>query len=277
MNDSIKAVLHGLTVGASMSVPGVSGGSMAIILGIYDRLLRSVGEIFKKPKESLPYLIKFSAGAAAGIFLIAGAVNFVLGTPAGLPLRFFFLGAVAGGIPMILRKAKPGRVTPSTVLLILSGVAAVLLLGLIPEGLFSPAKDGAGAAVIQFAGGILVAAALVLPGISASHIMYMLGIYEPAAECLSRMDIIPLIPLGLGLAVGTFLTAKLFGRLMERHGGICYPVILGFMCGSLYELIPEVTFTWQWLLGGVCTAAGFVLVRAVCLRETAANSQPHSH
>ena len=268
MKESMTTVLQGLVVGGSMTVPGISGGSMAIILGIYDRLLYSVANIFSQPKNCLPYLIKFSLGAAAGIFLIAGLVSFVLDTPAGLPLRFFFLGAVAGGIPLIFRRAELKKMSPAAMLLILSGAAAVLLLGMLPEGLFIPVQNGVGAAVIQFAGGILIAAALVLPGISASHMMYMLGIYEPAADSISRMDILPLVPLGLGLVIGTFLTAKLLGHLIEKHERGCYLVILGFMAGSLYELIPSAEQPWQWLIGAVCTAAGFIMVKAMCSRES---------
>lgn len=267
MKESITAALQGLAIGASMTVPGISGGSMAIILGIYNRLLYSVANIFSQPKKCLPYLIKFSLGAVIGILLIAGLVSFVLDTPAGLPLRFFFLGAVAGGIPLIFRRAELKKLSPPTVLLILAGAAAVFLLGLIPQGMFAPVKDGAAAAVIQFAGGIAVAAALVLPGISASHIMYMLGIYESAADSISRMDILPLIPLGLGIAAGTFLTAKLLGHLIEKHERGCYLVILGFMAGSLYELIPSAELPWQWMTGAVCAAAGFIMVKTICSRE----------
>ncbi len=267
MKESIITVLKGLAVGASMTVPGVSGGSTAMITGIYDRLVSSMSRIFSEPKQSIPFLLKFSVGAAAGVFLLAGLIGAALDTPAGLPLRFFFLGAVAGGIPLIFRKAELDRLSAGCIALILAGAAAVLLLSRLPEGLFSPVKDGAVASVIQFAGGIIIAAALVLPGISCSHMMLMMGIYEPITDSISRLDILSLLPTAAGLAVGTFLTARVLERLIENHGRGCYLVILGFMAGSLTELVPEVSYWWQWLIGGVCTAIGFTAVRLMCSGE----------
>ncbi|MGN1423324.1 MAG: DUF368 domain-containing protein [Oscillospiraceae bacterium] len=267
MKETMITVLKGLAVGASMTVPGVSGGSMAMITGIYDRLVSSMSRIFSEPEQSIPFLLKFSVGAAAGVFLLAGIIGAALGSPAGLPLRFFFLGAVAGGIPLIFRKAELDRLSAGCIALILAGAAAVLFLSRLPEGLFSPVKAGAVASVIQFAGGIIIAAALVLPGISCSHMMLMMGIYGPVMDSISRLDILSLLPMAAGLAVGTFLTARVLERLIEKHGRGCYLVILGFMAGSLTELVPEVSIWWQWLIGGVCTAVGFIAVRLMCSGE----------
>lgn len=260
-------VLKGFVVGASMTVPGVSGGTTAMIIGIYDRLITAVSRIFSEPRRQVPFLLKFCAGGAAGVVLLAGVISWALDTPAGLPLRFAFLGAVAGGIPLIFRKAGIKRLEIKSVPPILAGVAAVVLLAQLPEGLFSPAREGWLAAAAQLAGGVIVAAALVLPGISASHMMYMLGIYEPVMDSVSRLDALSLLPLGAGLLVGTFFTAKALEKLLERHSRGCYLVILGFMAGSLRELVPSGADSVQLLLGAACAVVGFALVRTLCGME----------
>lgn len=260
-------VLKGFAVGASMTVPGVSGGSMAMIVGVYDRLITAVSRIFSEPKRNILFLLKFCAGAAAGVVLLAGAISWALDTPAGLPLRFAFLGAVAGGIPLIFRKAGLKRLDIKSIPPILAGVVVVVVLAQLPEGLFSPSREGLAAAAVQLAGGFLISAALVLPGISASHMMYMLGIYEPVMDGVSRLDILSLLPLAAGLAVGTFLTAKILEKLLERHSRGCYLVILGFMAGSLRELIPEGADGVQLLLGAACAVIGFAIVKTLCDRE----------
>lgn len=91
---------------------------------------------------------------------------------------------------------------------------------------------------LQFTGGVLLAAALVLPGISASHFLYMLGIYDAVMEKLSTLDLIPLLPLAAGTVLGIFLTARLIETLFQRHQAGTFLVILGFMLASLRELIP---------------------------------------
>ncbi len=262
-------VLKGFAVGASMTVPGVSGGTMAMIIGVYDRLITAVSRIFSEPKKHIWFLLKFCAGGVAGVVMLAGLITWALDTPAGLPLRFAFMGAVAGGIPLIFRKAGLKKIYIKSIPPILTGVVVVVLLAQLPEGLFSPSREGLAAAAVQLAGGVIVAAALVLPGISASHMMYMLGIYEPVMDSVSRFDVISLLPMAAGLIAGTFLTARLLEKLLERHSQGCYLVILGFMAGSLRELIPEGADGVQLMLGAACAVIGFAIVKTICDREKA--------
>lgn len=256
----LRILLCGFVTGGVMAVPGISGGSAAMMIGIYDDLLRAVSRCFSEPRRNIPMLLRFAIGGILGLLLMAGAISWLLTTPAEVPVRFLFLGAVAGGIPGIFRKAGVRRLNASGLALILSGVAAVLLMAALPEGLFSPGERGFGSLALQFAGGILLAAALVLPGISASHFLYMLGIYDAVMEKLSSLDLIPLIPLAAGTAVGIFLTARLIETLFERHQTGTFLVILGFMLASLRELIPQGAEPWQLLTGIPCILVGFVPV-----------------
>ena len=260
-------MLSGFAIGASMTVPGISGGTMAMVIGIYDKLITAVSRLFSEPKKHIPFLLRFAAGAAMGAVLVARVISILLETPAGIPLRFAFFGAVAGGIPFILRKSGMKKPSAGAFALILAGLAAAMLIGLIPKGAFSPAQGTQGAslgtAAIQLLGGVLIAAALVLPGISASHMMLVLGIYESVMEKVSSLDILSLAPLAIGLAAGTFLCARLLERLMERHGKGCCLVITGFMLGSLWELLPLEADFVQWIIGTVCAAAGFIGCTAV--------------
>ena len=216
-----------------MAVPGISGGSAAMIIGVYDDLLRAVSRCFSEPRRNIPLLLRFALGGILGLFLMAGAISRLLTTPAEVPVRFLFLGAVSGGIPAIFRKAGVRRMNASGLALILSGAAAVLLLASLPEGLFTPGERGFADMALQFTGGVLLAAALVLPGISASHFLYMLGIYDAVMEKLSTLDLIPLLPLAAGTVLGIFLTARLIETLFQRHQAGTFLVILGFMLASL--------------------------------------------
>ncbi len=258
--NTLKTILNGLIVGGAMTVPGVSGGCAAMILGIYDELITAVSRAFSDPRRNLMFLLKFTVGACAGVLLVARFISFLLTTPLEVPLRFLFLGAVAGGIPMIFRKAEIRRLTAGNTILILLGVTFVLLLSMLPEGIFSPEKDGVAAMLLQTAGGLLLAAALVLPGISASHFLLMLGIYDDILEKLSAFDLVSLIPLALGAAAGIFLSARLVEMLFDSHPQGTYLVILGFMLGSLRELLPHGAGAIQTAAGMLCTIVGFVAV-----------------
>ncbi|HBJ25808.1 MAG TPA: DUF368 domain-containing protein [Ruminococcaceae bacterium] len=256
----LGVILCGFITGSVMAVPGISGGSAAMVIGVYDDLLRAVSRCFSEPRRNIPLLLRFALGEILGLFLMAGAISWLLTTQAEVPVRFLFLGAVAGGIPAIFRKAGVRRLNASGLVLILSGAAAVLLLASFPEGLFTPGERGFADMALQFTGGMLLAAALVLPGISASHFLYMLGIYDAVMEKLSTLDLIPLLPLAAGTVLGIFLTARLIETLFQRHQAGTFLVILGFMLASLRELIPRGAEPWQILTGIPCILVGFVPV-----------------
>lgn len=256
----LRVILCGFITGSVMAVPGISGGSAAMVIGVYDDLLRAVSRCFSEPRRNIPLLLRFALGGILGLFLMAGAISWLLTTQAEVPVRFLFLGAVAGGIPAIFRKAGVRRLNASGLVLILSGAAAVLLLASFPEGLFTPGERGFADMALQFTGGVLLAAALVLPGISASHFLYMLGIYDAVMEKLSTLDLIPLLPLAAGTVLGIFLTARLIETLFQRHQAGTFLVILGFMLASLRELIPRGAEPWQILTGIPCILVGFMPV-----------------
>ena len=256
----LRVILCGFITGSVMAVPGISGGSAAMVIGVYDDLLRAVSRCFSEPRRNIPLLLRFALGGILGLFLMAGAISWLLTTPAEVPVRFLVLGAVAGGIPAIFRKAGVRRLNASGLVLILSGAAAVLLLASFPEGLFTPGERGFADMALQFTGGVLLAAALVLPGLSASHFLYMLGIYDAVMEKLSTLDLIPLLPLAAGTVLGIFLTARLIETLFQRHQAGTFLVILGFMLASLRELIPRGAEPWQILTGIPCILVGFMPV-----------------
>ena len=262
-----KILIKGLVIGSTMTLPGVSGGSMAMVLGIYDRLLKHVSEITKYPKESLTFLLWFAAGAGSGAFLFSRGISWLLTTRAEGVLRFFFLGAVAGGIPMILKSASVSRIRGREMICILTGILTALLIALIPQGIFAPGTENTPMHLLfQLAGGFIIAVALVLPGISASQMLYMLGIYESTLKAISSLDILALLPLAVGGIMGTYLTARILEQLIKKHREATFLMILGFMLASLPELLPGHLAQENLLFCGMALAAGFVSLYLVTLK-----------
>ena len=254
-----KILIKGLVIGSTMTLPGVSGGSMAMVLGIYDRLLKHVSEITKYPKESLTFLLWFAAGAGSGAFLFSRGISWLLTTRAEGILCFFFLGAVSGGIPMILKSASVNRIRGREMICILTGILTALLIALIPQGIFAPGTENTPMHLLfQLAGGFIIAVALVLPGISASQMLYMLGIYESTLKAISSLDILALLPLAVGGILGTYLTARILEQLIKKHREDTFLIILGFMLVSLRSLLPEHLIEENLLAGVGALVLGFV-------------------
>ncbi len=251
-------------VGGTMTVPGASGGTMAMILGIYEELIEAVGGFFKHFRKSLRFLALFCAGALTGMALLArGMLTLLERYP--VVVRYFFLGAVAGGIPLIFRQAKIKKMTWQALLGPVTGLFIVYALAALPEGLFAaglPGGAGSGSMpsllsfLWQFLGGCVLAVALILPGISVSQMLLMLGLYEPVMAAVSQLQLASLIPLGLGTVLCTLLGTRLLGTALVRHPQPAYLLILGFVLGSLGELYPGLPSGWELLFAALAATAG---------------------
>lgn len=301
----LEIFLKGLWIGGTMTVPGVSGGTMAILLGIYDRLIGAVSGLVpeqedagsvteqtgksmgssgdsagagrrsvdwtayrKKALASILFLTVFLLGAGLGMLLFAKLISGLLEQPvAGGYVRFFFLGAVAGGIPLIVSSAKVKKFSAWLILLPIVGAGLVYGLNFLPEEMFSlETAGGIGAFLWKLVGGVLLAIALVLPGISASQMLYTLGIYKELISCIGDFRLLPLIPLGIGTALGTVLVTRTLDTLMKKYPKQTFLIIFGFILGSLPELFPR-DVEGSYLLCGGCVAVGFLLAYAIGKKE----------
>ena len=133
--------IKGMVVGATMLVPGVSGGSMAMILGIYDRLIRSVSSFFKHKRESAFFVLFFVLGGGLGMFLFATPLSRLIETFPG-PMLYFFTGTVIGGIPLIWKRAKIQKIAVKHVIYIFIGMVFVWSISLLPTGFFQSELQG---------------------------------------------------------------------------------------------------------------------------------------
>ena len=279
-----------MAVGGTMTVPGASGGTMAMILGIYEELIESMGSLpgllaecircgndgcaRRRLWDCLRFLALFSLGALAGMALLAKVVLSLL-ERYPMAVSYFFLGAVAGGIPLICRQAQVKKITWQALFWPLAGLLMVYGLAALPEGLFTAGLPGAAsspgvpsfrALLFQFLGGCILAVALILPGISVSQMLLMLGLYEPVMEAVSSLRFASLLPLGLGAVLCTLLVTRLLGSAMQRRPQPTYLLILGFVLGSLGELYPGLPEGWNLLFAPLAAVAGYQLLSRLSRR-----------
>lgn len=258
---------QGFIVGVTMMVPGVSGGSMAMILGAYDRLIASVSSFLKHKRDSVCFLLLFSVPALTGMVLFARPLLNLIES-FEMPMMFLFMGAVAGGIPLIYKKAEVTKIRVSFFGWIAAGILLILAVGLLPPGIFSgESLGGAAGYLIRIGGGIVIAVALVLPGLSVSYMLVLLDLYESTMKAISEMDLGALAPLGAGVLLGVVLTTRLLEYLMNRFPYESYLVILGFVLGSVGKVFPGIPSGTELVVCPVMAAAGFAAIYALSLKE----------
>jgi putative membrane protein len=241
----LRLFLTGLTMGLADLVPGVSGGTIAFLFGIYDELLYTVklmtGKIPKlmlagKLKQSLrllpfAFLLPLGLGLATAIFGLVHLVSFLLETQPVLVWALFF-GLVLGSACIVSR-----RITTWTLrrilLLVLGFVVTYVIMGL-------PSMDGNAAPLAVFATGAIAITAMILPGISGSLIMVLLGQYETIINAVADRDFFILAVFAAGALVGLALFVRLLTWLMKHYHLAVIAFLVGIMAGSLRRIWP-----WQ--------------------------------
>lgn len=243
-----------------MLVPGVSGGSMAMILGIYDRLIDAVSDFFQEVKKNFCFLLMFVISAGIGMLLLAKPILSLLETYPK-EMGFLFIGAVAGGIPAIYKQAQIKSFSWKYILYILVGMSVVGILSFGEQGHFTNVVSGGNYSVIFLViAGIIAAVALILPGISVSYLLLIMGLYHELMRAISELDMAFLFPIGIGLLAGIILLTKGLKFVMTRFPQVSYFVILGFVMASLAEVFPGMPVGQEWILCGLAVVVGFYFI-----------------
>jgi len=268
---SIKSILYRLVCGVVMGVggvlPGVSGGILAISLGIYEKAMSAIGNFLKNAKENFRYLFPLAIGVGVGILLTSNVLTIIIDRYE-VQLLSLFTGLVLGSLPELLAEVKQNtpKIRWKHVLAAVLGLGFVLLFAL---GESSVATNNE-TAVLTIPGALVSGAVLsvgtVIPGISSSFILVYLGLYPSVIASISSvMDFNSLasggIPAVLAKLSGSFLpllvmTAmfavvslgiiKIVNRMLKRHHAMSYAAVVGFVVGSVALVLPNLLSKLTW-------------------------------
>ncbi len=253
----VMDIIKGIFIGIANIIPGVSGGTMAVSLGIYDKLIAAVSNLFKDVRSSIRTLLPLLVGMALGIVGFTYAIEYLLSRHTFVTCMAF-VGLILGGLPVLLVSLKKELKRTSHSIGI-SGILAFVLLFCV--AVFLPMMNAGEEALrtftatpltllALFAVGIIASATMVIPGVSGSLVLMILGYYygiistiKTFLEALRHFDLsgmmqnaVLLIPFGIGVLLGIFLIAKLITFLFERFGVTTYCAILGLIIASPFAI-----------------------------------------
>jgi putative membrane protein len=245
LSDRAKAFLRdiaaGVCIGVAFIVPGFSGGSVAVMLGIYEKMINAITDLFKNMKKSIMTLLPIGIGLLVG----AAALMFPLGyliAEFPLPTVSVFVGLAIGGIPSIRGRVKGKAETNDIIALSIPLVITLLLIFIPMGGDVNLMGLNLGGYLLLFLVGMLGSCALVMPGISGSMLLLILGYYRPLIALITdhflkfkdlSTCILVFLSCGLGIAVGFFVISMIMKRMLDKHPRGTYFAIIGFIIGSL--------------------------------------------
>lgn len=271
----VLEMLRGMVIGLANIIPGVSGGTMMVSMGIYDTLIHCITHLFKEFKKSILTLLPY----AVGMVLAIGGLSFALKWAFAvypLPTNTLFIGLILGGLPAILRQVKGKKKGAVGAVLFVVFFALIIVMQIFQSEHVATITLSFGEVVKLFVLGAVASATMVIPGVSGSMILKLLGYYEPVVTVaipglISGLahgewaavgaNVGILLPFGLGIVVGIFAIAKLIEVLLARWEGQTYCAILGLVTASPVAILMAtemVNLSWTTLIISLLTfAIGF--------------------
>ena len=252
----IVRVIQGAIIGAGAILPGISGGVLGVAFGIYQPMMAVLAKPFQNLKLYWRMFIPVFIGWAAGFLGLAGVIAKLLDINAAVIISLF-VGLIIGTFPSLFREgAKEGKTKGMWIALAISTFALLTFFYLL--------KSGQQAAVTPSFGwyifcGALWGISLIVPGMSSSSILLFLGLYQPMSAGIAALDISVLGPFAIGIITTVVLLARVVNHLFEKHYGIAFYCVIGFVIASTIPIIPlSFTGVGEALLCVVAAAAGFV-------------------
>ena len=239
-NFNLKNIINGIFIGVSNVIPGVSGGTVAVILGIYEALIDSVKNIRHDFKKNIMYLIQIGVGAVIGILLFSSMISTLLDKYT-IAVNYLFVGLVIGSISLLFSKFEDKKMTLSKISGFILGVGFVFMISTIGammsvDGTES-IKTGLSSYITLGFAGFIAAFTMLLPGVSGSLTLVMLGMYDDFVNAISTFNIPILFVCGIGVLIGLLVTVKLISFLLKKYNDITYAAILGLVMGSILIIV----------------------------------------
>lgn len=248
---NVILVIKGFIMGIANIIPGVSGGTLALTLGIYEEFISSISHFFKNIKENIKFLVPVFIGMGLSILTMSNVISASL-DHFPVPTALFFMGLVIGGIPMLVNKVNKTKEQKqvSSYIIMLITFLTVMVLAFSNEIFGNGLGDinlnniSIGGYIILLLVGIVAAATMVIPGVSGSLVLMLLGYYKPIVDTIKDLthfnnivdNCLILIPFGIGVVIGIILIAKIIEWLLKKYEVKTYFGVLGFIFASVIAI-----------------------------------------
>ncbi len=255
MKNTIILIIKGFIMGIANIIPGVSGGTLALTLGIYEDFIESISHFFGKIKKNIKFLLPIAIGIGLSIVSMSRVIDYSY-DHFPIPTTTFFMGLVIGGIPLLLKKVKDTKERKQVSSYILVAITFLLVMSLtFSEQLFDISLK-ANLTNINLLGyialflvGVTAAATMVIPGVSGSLVLMLLGYYYPILGVIKNLtkfhdltsNLLIAGVFGIGVLVGIILISKLIEYLLKKFEAKTYFGVLGFIFASILA-IPIATY-----------------------------------
>ena len=255
MKDLINQLLRGVVIGVANIIPGVSGGTMMVSMGIYDTLIHCITHLFKEFKKSILTLLPYAIGMLVGILALASVISWGL-EYYPLPTNTLFIGLILGGLSPLLKKIDKKKINAAAIIAFVLLFALIIWMGFQNKDSIQNADTidmNVGQMLLMVVMGVIASGTMIIPGVSGSLVLMLLGYYKavtgalkPVASGLVHFDfaalgqpLLMLIPFVIGIVLGIFGVAKAIEWLTSKYPTATYCGVLGLVVASPISLLIQ--------------------------------------
>lgn len=244
---NIILIVKGMIIGLANVIPGVSGGTLMITLGIYEQVIDTISHFFTNFKKNLKFILPLGIGIVLSLILFSKIIGVSL-EKFPFATTLFFLGLIVGGIPLILQNMKKGKDSKkiSNSIIAFLSFAFIILFAMLKSGADINLSSLSGIqAILLFLVGMVAAATMVIPGISGSFVLMLLGYYQPIINTVRSItdfsilghNILVLGIFAFGVLIGIILVSKVIELFLKKFETKTYYAVFGFVLASCIAII----------------------------------------
>ena len=249
----------GIVIGAGAILPGISSGVLCVIFGIYEKLLNSILHFFKDFKNNLKFLTPILIGCGIGIVLFGNILNYFL-YEYPIQTKSIFIGFILTSSSSLVKEINLKEKFKLHYILCFLFALLIGLVSVVLEKYLPMSSTENVSFLYLILCGFLMSVGVVVPGVSSTIILMLLGIYSIYLSSISSLFLPVLVPIGIGLAIGGFIFMKLIKYFLDNHYGATFYSIIGFTLGSILVLIPTCASALEFIISLLCVVLGFFVV-----------------
>lgn len=253
MKEKLILFIKGIVLGVAFVIPGVSGGTLAVLLGIYEELIEAASNFYKNMvnfKKYFMYLLPIGLGIIFSVAVFAKLIKFGLEKSPIITI-LIFLGMIIGGIPALVRNVKGTKINLKDMTLMLVGLIIVISMLIFHKSNSNVALTNMSITgyITLFLVGAIAAVTMVVPGISGSFTLMLIGYYEPILNLVNDItsfknlgpNLILIFIFMLGVFIGIIFISKIIEWCLKHYKRETYYAIIGFVLSSIISVIYEVS------------------------------------
>ena len=254
----MSGFLKGLALGVAAIAPGISGGALAVIFGLYDKITYFIAHFTRNFKENVLYFLPVGIGGVVGVLVFSKIIEYLFHFYE-VEVKYAFIGLMFGTIPFVVKEANKKGYKQRYLIPFVITLSITFLAAYFENNEVNIIMKSGTAPLSLIIYGIIIGFGTIIPGVSASIILMFIGAYEIVISAISNIQISMLFFLATGFVLSILLFSKIICMLFEKAYGITYYAILGLVLGSVISIFPGFAMTFDYFLNLI------ILISCFCL------------